>query len=128
MFFQDVLLYLLQRFFIVSLTLSLLLMSDNLEVKKYPAIDPTAIIKLEIGGDYYIDLKSIFSNFLSEGESKESIGVILKNLSEKKITSLKEHRLYLFYVLLIGLENAAKEQGVITLRSVDEVMPKDLED
>lgn len=128
MFFQDVLLYLLQRFFIVSLTLSLLLMSDNLEVKKYPAIDPTAIIKLEIGGDYYIDLKSIFSNFLSEGESKESIGVILKNLSEKKITSLKEHRLYLFYVLLIGLENAAKEQGVITQRSVDEVMPKDLED
>tara|TARA_R110000772_G_scaffold17332_4_gene48370 strand:- start:1493 stop:1804 length:312 start_codon:yes stop_codon:yes gene_type:complete len=103
-------------------------MSDNLEVKKYPAIDPTAIIKLEIGGDYYIDLKSIFSNFLSEGESKESIGVILKNLSEKKITSLKEHRLYLFYVLLIGLENAAKEQGVITQRSVDEVMPKDLED
>lgn len=103
-------------------------MSDNLEVKKYPTIDKDAIIKLEIVGDYYISLKSIFSNFLSEGESKESIGVILNNLSNKKITTLKEHRLYLMYVMIIGIENAAKEQDVLGYRTVEEVLPKDLPD
>lgn len=103
-------------------------MSDNLEVKKYPTIDKDASVKLEIHGDYYISLKSVFSNFLAEGESKESIGKILDNLSNKKITTLKEHRLYLMYVMLVGIETAAKEQGVLGERTVDDVLPKDLQD
>jgi len=125
---QDVLLYLTDRLFIVALTLSEFVMSDNLEVKKFPTLDKSAVIKLEIYGDYYISLKSVFSNFLAEGESKESVGVILNNLSNKKITSLKEHRLYLMYVLLIGIENSAREQGVLVDKTVDEVIPKDSQD
>lgn len=71
------------------------------------------VIKIEIVGDYYINLKSVFNNFLIEGESKDSIGVILDNLSNKKITTLKEHRLYLMYVMLMGIENAAREQDLL---------------
>ena len=103
-------------------------MSENLEVKKYTAIDEDAVIKIEIRGDYYINLKSVFSNFLVENESKESIGKILDNLANKKITTLKEHRLYLMYVMLVGIEHAGEEQDVFVRKSVDEVMPKDLED
>jgi hypothetical protein len=96
-------------------------MSDNLEVKKYPAIGKDVVIKIEIIGDYYISLKSVFNNLLLEGESKESIGLILDNISNKKITSLKEHRLYLMYVLIVGIENSAKEQGLLT----EEEFPQD---
>jgi len=103
-------------------------MSDKLNVKKYQAIDKDALIKLEIQGDYYISLKSVFSNFLAEGESKESVATILSNLSNRKITSLKEHRLYLMYVMLIGIENSAKEQGAIVEKTIEEVLPKGLED
>jgi len=88
-------------------------MSDNLDVKKYPSISKDVVIKIEIVGDYYINLKSVFNNFLIEGESKDSIGVILDNLSNKKITTLKEHRLYLMYVMLMGIENAAREQDLL---------------
>lgn len=103
-------------------------MSENLEVKKYTAIDEDAVIEIKIQGDYYISLKSVFSNFLVENESKESIGLILDNLSNQKITTLKEHRLYLMYSMLVGIEEAAKEQGLLTKKSVDEVMSKDPED
>lgn len=103
-------------------------MSENLDVKKYPSIPKDATIKLEIQGDYYISLKGIFNNFLMEGETKESIGLILENLATKKITSLKEHRLYLMYIMLAGIEFAAKEQELLEYRTIDEIAPTENQD
>jgi len=96
-------------------------MSDDLKVKKYPSIPKDSVIKIEIIGDYYISLKSVFNNFLIEGEDKAGIGLILDNISNKKITTLKEHRLYLMYVMLMGIENAAAEQDVLVYKPVPDI-------
>ena len=101
-------------------------MSENLDEKKYASLPTDATIKIEIQGDYYISLKGVFNNFLIENESKESIGLILENISNKKITTLKEHRLYLMYVMLLGIELAAKDQDLLVYRTVDDVTQEDL--
>ena len=101
MSFQEVLSYFAVRLFIVSLILLVLLMSDkNLDDKKFDAVPKDAIINIKVSGAFYRDLKSVFSNVLLDGEDKESVGKILDNLGDDKITSLKEHRLYQMFVLI----------------------------
>ena len=51
-----------------------------------------------------------------EGESKSSIGKIVENITNNKITSMKEHRLYLMYLLIVQIETDAKAQG-LTVKS-----------
>jgi hypothetical protein len=83
-------------------------MSDN---KFYKAIPKDAVIDVKVEGSFYADLKAVFNSYIIEGESKESIGLILEHLNEAKITSIKEHRLYLMYVMIAQIETEAIRQG-----------------
>jgi hypothetical protein len=91
-------------------------MSKDLSDKKYTAIPENAVIKIDVSGQYYADLKMLFNGYLIEDEDKESTGKILDNITTGKITSLKEHRLYAMLVLIYGIEEAAKEQGVTEMK------------
>ena len=95
-------------------------MSDkNLSDKKYKAIPKDAIIDVKVEGSFYADLKAAFNTFVLEGETKESIGLILENLNNGKITSIKEHRLYLMFVMIAQIETEAVAQGKIEERAID---------
>jgi hypothetical protein len=91
-------------------------MSENLDDNLYDAIPSDALIDIKIQGDYYVSLKSVFNTYLIEDESKSSIGKIVENITNNKITSMKEHRLYLMYLLIVQIETDAKAQG-LTVKS-----------
>jgi hypothetical protein len=92
---------------------------NNLENKKYKAIPKDAVINVKVEGGYYADLKAAFNSYLIEGETKAGIGKILDNLNNAKITSIKEHRLYLMYVMIAQIETEAVAQDKIEERSID---------
>ena len=96
-------------------------MSDKILDKKLPAIPFDAEINVKVSGKYYNDLKVVFNDFLMEGEDKESIGKILDNLANGRITSPKEHRLYFLFILLANIEMEAKEQNLIVYKTFDEI-------
>ena len=119
--FQEVLSYFSVSLFIVSLILLVLLMDDkNLVDKKFEALPKDAIVDIKVTGRFYQDLKIAFSNVLIDGETEDSIGKILDNLSSKTITSMKEHQLYVMFVLIAQIETDAKEQGVTVKATVAE--------
>jgi len=121
MSFQEVLSYFSVSLFIVSLILLVLLMDDkNLVDKKFEALPKDAIVDIKVTGRFYQDLKIVFSNVLIDGETDDSIGKILDNLSSKTITSMKEHQLYVLFVLIAQIETDAKEQGVTVKATVAE--------
>ena len=96
-------------------------MSDkNLSDKKFDAIPKDASINIEVTGQFYQSVKSVFSEMLIENETKDSIATILENLGSNKITSLKEHRLYNMFILLSEIEFKAREQKVIVKMSFEE--------
>jgi len=121
MSFQDVLSYFAVRLFIVSLILLVLLMSDkDLSDKKFDVLPKDAIINVKLTGQYYQDLKTVFSNVLIDGETKDDIAKILDNLSNDLVTSMKERQLYSMYILIAQIEIDAREQGVIVRATAEE--------
>jgi hypothetical protein len=65
-------------------------------------------------------LKTVFSNLLVNGETDDSIAKTLDNLTERKITSEKEHQLYVMFVLIAQIEIDAKAQGVTVQATISE--------
>ena len=121
MSFQEVLLYFSVNLFIVSLILLVLLMDDkDLVDKKFEALPKKAIVNVQITGQYYRDLKTVFSNLLIDGETDDSIAKTLDNLSDAVITSFKEHQLYIMFVLIAQIEIDAKAQGLTVQATVAE--------
>jgi hypothetical protein len=112
MFAQDVLAYVLIRLFVVFLSLSVLLMSENKLDNSYFSIPDDAMIDIKVSGKFYTQLKSAFTEHLMDGENKDSMGVILTNISQNKVANTKELRLLLLYVLTNQIEAAAIEQNL----------------
>jgi hypothetical protein len=95
-------------------------MSDNnLENKKFKAIPKDAVIDVKVEGGFYAELKAAFNSYLIEGETKENIGLIIDNLNNAKITSIKEHRLYLMFVMIAQIETEAINQDKVEEQSID---------
>ena len=92
----------------------------NLVDKKFEALPKDALVEIKVSGRYYQDLKTVFTNMLVDGETDDSIGKILDNLTEAKITSLKEHRLYVMFVMIAQVETEAKAQGVTVMATASE--------
>jgi len=80
-----------------------------------------AVINIKVSGQFYNDLKLVFNNFLMEDESQEQVSQILDNLVNQRITSAKEHRLYMLYILIANIEIEAKEQNVIEYKTLEEI-------
>jgi len=95
---------------------------DNKDLvdKKFEALPRGAIIDIKVTGQYYRDLKTVFSNLLITGETDDSIAKTLDNLTEGKLTSEKEHQLYVMFVLIAQIEIDAKAQGVTVQATVTE--------
>jgi hypothetical protein len=92
----------------------------NLVDKKFDALPKDAIVKVEISGQFYRDIKTAFTNVLIDGESDDSIGKMLDNLAESNITTLKESQLYVMFALIGQIEIDAREQGLVVKSTVAE--------
>ncbi len=96
-------------------------MSDNLNDKKYDAIDVNAILDIKISGQYYTDLRVAFAYFLTrDNRSAKDAGEILDNITKGKITSEEEHALAIVFHMLKVLQHYAVEQGHVVKQSVNE--------
>jgi len=96
--------------------------NQKLSDKKYDGIAADATIDLKVQGDFYSELKAVFNRFLMEDESKESMATIIDHLIEGRIHTVKEHRLYIMYLMLVKIESEAKAQGKLTKMTVDEAL------
>lgn len=85
-------------------------MSDTELKNKYFSIPDDAIVEIKVNGKYYSDLKRIFTEYLIEEEDKESMGKILSNITENKVSTMKEWRLLLMQILINDIESSAIEQ------------------
>ena len=82
--------------------------------KKYKGVKTDALITIKVSGAYYADLKSSLFEYLHEGETQESVNVILKNIQDLKFTSPKEKYCHVMMVMLAQIEVDAQDQGLIT--------------
>lgn len=88
-------------------------MSDNLNDKKYKAIDPDSIITLRINGKFYADIRAVFMYYLTKDRTKENIGEIMERILKNEIASEEEYPLYVLLQLVMYLEAEAREQGYV---------------
>lgn len=86
--------------------------NNSLNNKKYEALPSDALVNITVSGRYYHDLKTAFNNILIRDELEDNIGNILDNLAEGKITSHKEHTLYVMFTMIAQIEKDARIQGV----------------
>lgn len=96
-------------------------MSDKKLNEKLAVISKDAVIEIKVSGQYYHDLKILINNLLQD-ETKESIGVILSNITDKKITSEKEHILYMLFAMVGAIETEAKEKNMIEYKTVEDLI------
>lgn len=98
-------------------------MTDNLEDKKFDAINPDSIIDLKINGKFFGDLKGVLMYYLTQNNrSKEDMAKILDHISKGKIESEEEYPLYVLFEFLTYIEGQAKEQGYI----IQDDVPQDI--
>jgi len=89
----------------------------------FDCISEDTMIDIKVSGKFYGDIKKIFIDMLIENETKEAMGVILTNLSQRKITTNKEFRLFPFYILLLQIEHEGKKQGLTTKAPAPKIIP-----
>jgi hypothetical protein len=102
-------------------------MSDNLDDKKYEAIDPDSIIDLKINGKFFKDLRGMFMSLLLKDRSKDEIAEAIANITKGVVTNENEHQLFIMLTLMLGIEAQAKAQGYIIEESIPDIS-KELED
>lgn len=93
----------------------------NLDDKKYDAIQLDSIIELKVNGKFFGDLRAMFIDMLRNLSEKDALK-FYANFSQGKVESTEEYRLYILLTLINGIEEAAKEQGLMIKQSV----PKDI--
>lgn len=93
-------------------------MADNLEDKKFDAIDENSVIELQINGKFYGDMRGVFFHYLTEGRTKEEIGDILENLGKGQITQEEEYPLYVMFQFLVYMQGQAEAQGFIVKKDI----------
>lgn len=93
-------------------------MSDNnLNERKYDAINPDSIIDIKITGKFLGELRALLVAKLTTLSHDDTLK-FFKNYAEGKIESAIEHELYIVYSLILGIEEAAKEQGYLIKEAV----------
>jgi len=98
-------------------------MDSNLD-KKFSYIKEDAVLSIEIGGKFYHELKRVFTAMLMQGESKEEIMARFTQVAQGKVSSLEEHAMHLFYILINEIENQAIEQGHTEDRDLTAMFPE----
>jgi hypothetical protein len=93
-------------------------MSDNLNDKKYKAIDPDSIIELKFNGRFFSDIRAVFMYYLTKDRSKDAIGKTMETILKGEINSEEEYPLYVLLQLVIYLEAEAKKQGYVVETSL----------
>lgn len=96
--------------------------------KKIKFIDSEQPIDIKIGSGYYTDLKFMFMDILTKDESKESIGVIMDNLTKGTATTAKEFYLIMLFKLIREIETVAVEKGYVIEKSVDAIQKDSSQD
>jgi hypothetical protein len=81
--------------------------------KKYKGIKLESLINIKISGAFYADLKTVLFEYVHEGETQESVTLMLKNIQNKTVTTSKEKYCYLIMALLAQVEADAADQGLI---------------
>lgn len=95
-------------------------MDKDLDDKKFEVLPEEALINIQVSGHYFKELKTTFTEMLLDGESEEDVAKMLDNLSERRITSLKERRLDVMFLMIVQIERDAKAQGVTEMLTVAE--------
>lgn len=96
-------------------------MEQTKQFESVPTIPTTAVMPIEIGGHFYMMLKSILINLCQDVSQEDMDKIINKVKNKEALSNINEELLYVLTALIMTIEKSAKDNNQFVFKTLDEI-------
>lgn len=93
----------------------------NQQFESVPTIPVTAVMPIEVGGSFYMMIKSILINLCTDVSQEEMEKIINKVKNKEALSNINEELLYVLTALVMTIEKSAKDNNQFVFKTLEEI-------